>query len=225
MKQLYPIIVLLLFFAGILFFVRYRSDVNLKKVQEMEEQHTRELKQKKEAETKAVFEHIKSKADSALVFCKEKRFDTSFCILVDFKVHSGKDRFFIWDFKSDTILYAGLCAHGYGMNSTSSRPVFSNVPGSYCSSLGKYKIGARYVSNWGIKIGYLLHGLEESNNNALKRKVVIHSYGSIPSGEIYPTHLPLGYSQGCTVISNELMRQADELLKEATKPVLLWIYY
>lgn len=35
---------------------------------------------------------------------------------------------------------------------------------------------------------------------------------------------PLGISQGCPVISDEVMRKVDRLLKAEKKPVLLWIY-
>ncbi|CAG9902380.1 hypothetical protein BOVA713_4377 [Bacteroides ovatus] len=37
-------------------------------------------------------------------------------------------------------------------------------------------------------------------------------------------HLPLGISQGCPVISDEVMRKVDGLLKAEKKPVLLWVY-
>ncbi len=168
---------------------------------------------------------LEAKADTALVFCKNKEFDTSFCILVDMKIHSGKNRFFIWDFKKDTIMHAGLCCHGAGGESSGSQPVFSNTPGSNCTSLGKYKIGIRSYSNYGIRVHYKLHGLEKTNNNAYKRIVVLHSHNPVPDYEIYPFHLPMGYSLGCPVISNELMTTLDGLLKKAGKPVLLWIYY
>ena len=95
--------------------------------------------------------------------------NTNYCFLVDFSIHSGKRRFFVWDFKGDSVKYASLCAHGYGKNSTVSKPVFSNVEGSYCSSLGKYKVGIRSYSKWGINIHYKLHGLEATNDNAFKR--------------------------------------------------------
>lgn len=136
-----------------------------------------------------------------------------------------EERFFIWSFKKDTIIASGLCAHGYGGESTTRKPVFSNMEGSYCTSLGKYKLGARSYSNWGINIHYKMHGLEESNSNAFKRIIVLHSHKPVPAKAIYPKHLPLGYSQGCPVINDETMRFTDELLKTVKQPVLLWIYY
>lgn len=169
-------------------------------------------------------DRLKQKADSAKAYCKQRNFNTDYCFLVDFSLHSGKQRFFVWDFTGDSIKYSSLCAHGYGQGSTESTPVFSNVEGSYCSSLGRYKVGIRSYSKWGINVHYKLHGLEKTNNNAYKRIVVLHSFDPIPDYDIHPMHLPLGMSQGCPVISNEIMRQVDALQKKAIKPTLLWAY-
>lgn len=170
------------------------------------------------------YNRLKLKADLARNYCRQKGFDTRYCFLVDFSIHSGRKRFFVWDFKGDSIKYASLCAHGYGKNSTTTKPVYSNVEGSFCSSLGRYKVGIRSHSKWGINVHYKLHGLESTNNNAYKRYVVLHSFTPVPKAEIYPMHLPLGMSQGCPVISNQTMTQIDALLKTLKEPVLLWIY-
>jgi hypothetical protein len=151
--------------------------------------------------------------------------NTDFCFLVDMSIHSGKYRFFVWDFNKDTLIAKGLCAHGSGKSSTESKPEFSNVPGSYCTSLGKYKIDIRSYSKWGINIHYKLHGLEKTNDKAFGRIVVLHSYNPVNQEEIYPSHLPLGYSQGCPVICNGLMKELDKLLKDKKESTLLWIYY
>ncbi len=167
---------------------------------------------------------LQIKADSALVYCKAKGFNTERCILVDMKIHSGKKRLFLWDFKDGKVIRSSLCCHGNGQGSTGADPVFSNASGSYCTSLGRYKIGIRYYSRWGINVHYKLHGLEASNNNAYNRIVVLHSHNPVPDTEIYPIHLPMGWSLGCPVVSNEMMGELDTYLKETEKPVLLWIY-
>ncbi len=70
-----------------------------------------------------------------------------------------------------------------------------------------------------------MHGLERTNNNAFKRIIVLHSHNPMPDEEIYPRHLPLGWSQGCPpVIDNKSMKDIDNLLKEQKKPLLMWIY-
>ncbi len=170
-------------------------------------------------------ERLNLKADSALSYCKKNGFDTDRCFLIDMKIHSGKNRFFVWSFGENKVLESSLCCHGCGKESTGANPVFSNAPGSYCTSLGKYKTGIRSYSKWGINVHYKLHGLESTNNNAFKRIVVLHSYDPVPENQIYPIHLPMGWSLGCPVVSNSLMRKLDAYLKETKKPVLLWIYY
>lgn len=172
----------------------------------------------------SLHELLKIKADSAKIYCTEKGLNTNYCILIDFSIHSGKKRFFVWDFTGDSIKHSSLCAHGYGKNSTVNKPVFSNIEGSYCSSLGHYKTGVRSYSKWGINVHYKLHGLDATNNNAFKRIVVLHSYEYIPDSEIHPQHLPLGMSQGCPVISDATMRHVDALLRKEKKPMLMWIY-
>lgn len=57
-------------------------------------------------------QRLKSKAHEAKAYCVSKGFSTNYCFLVDFSIHSGKKRFFVWDFKGDSIKYASLCAHG-----------------------------------------------------------------------------------------------------------------
>ncbi|SHF37651.1 murein L,D-transpeptidase catalytic domain-containing protein [Pedobacter caeni] len=159
----------------------------------------------------------------AKAFLKKKNMDTSICILVDMRIHSGKNRLFVWDFKKKEVVIAGLCAHGVGGGSTANKPVFSNAIGSNCTSPGKYRIGKRGYSNWGIHVNYKMHGLEKSNDNAYKRIVVLHSYSPVPDHEIYPATL-FGQSAGCPVLADAVMRKVDQLLKKKSKPVLLWIY-
>jgi hypothetical protein len=164
------------------------------------------------------------KKDSALLFCKQKGLNTEFCILIDMSLHSGKNRLFIWNFGKDTLEHQALCAHGYGGGSTQEKPVFSNIEGSYCTSLGKYKVGARAYSQYGINVHYKLHGYEKTNNNAFKRWIVLHSHTPVSTKEIAPRHLPLGWSQGCPVTDNETMKLLDKKLQLSKKPVLLWVY-
>lgn len=168
-----------------------------------------------------------SKEKEALEFCKTNNYDTTFCILIDMKIHSGKNRLFVWNFQNDSVLEKGLCSHGcgeymWGEDETKTSPIFSNTPDSHCSSNGKYKIGKRGYSQWGINVNYKLHGLESTNKNAYKRYIVLHSWEMIPSNQPYPEGTPEGW--GCPAVSNEIMKKLDSRLKKSTKPVLLWIF-
>lgn len=164
-----------------------------------------------------------TKIDEALTYCKKNNLDTSICIMIDMSIHSGKNRIFVYDFNKKEITIEGICVHGSGGGSTANKPIFSNQEGSYCTSLGKYKVKGRAYSNWGINVHYKMHGLEKTNSNAFKRIVVLHSYTPVPDHEVYPQTV-FGVSAGCPVLSDATMRKIDTLLKTKKKPVLLWIY-
>ncbi|MBO6184243.1 MAG: murein L,D-transpeptidase catalytic domain family protein [Chryseobacterium sp.] len=170
---------------------------------------------------------IKKKAEEALAFCKSKKMNTDFCVLIDMSLHSGLSRFIIWDFKEQKISNKYLVGHGCGNNSWSSdeskdNPEFSNKDGSHLSALGKYQLGERGRSDWGIHVKYLMHGLEETNNNALKRFIVFHSWNLMSDKEVYPKGSPEGW--GCPTISNNAMRELDPIIQKSKKPLLMWIY-
>jgi len=172
-------------------------------------------------------EKTRGKAKEAYTYCKSRNFNTNYCILIDMSLHSGVKRLFVWDFVKDTITKSFLVGHGcgdkqWGVDSTKDKPVFSNIDGSHCTSLGKYKIGSRGYSDWGIKVKYLLLGLEQSNNNALSRIIVFHSWEMVKDEEVFPEGTPEGW--GCPVISNNSMRIIDPMLRSSLKPVLMWMY-
>lgn len=162
----------------------------------------------------------------ALAFCKEQKFNESYYFLLDFSIHSGKNRFFIYDFNKKQIEKSALVTHG-SCDALEANPTrfekakFSNAANSHCSSLGKYKIGKRDYSSWGINIKYWLHGLESTNNKAVDRVVVLHSWSVVYDEEIYPNYSALSW--GCPAVSDNFMKHLDEMLKKSTKPVLLWI--
>lgn len=166
---------------------------------------------------------LESKVAEALEYSKTHKMNTSYCIMIDMSIHSGKNRLFVYDFKNNEVIIRGLCAHGNGGGSTAYKPVYSNKIGSNCTSLGKYKLGQRAYSNWGINIHYKMHGLEKTNSNAYKRIVVLHSYTPVPATEIYPLLL-FNVSYGCPVVANATMRKIDKLIISGQKDMLLWIY-
>lgn len=170
---------------------------------------------------------IQLKAKEAKQYCIDNNFDTTFCVLIDMKVHSGKYRFFTWDFGLNSIVDKSLCSHGSCANielpDGEQLPYFTNQPNSYCSSLGKYKIGKRGVSSYGINVNYKLHGLEKTNSNAFDRIIVLHSFDGLSENEVFPNKAITSW--GCPAVSNGMMERIDEKLQKTQLPVLLWIYH
>lgn len=162
----------------------------------------------------------------ALSFCQKKGMSTHFYYLLDLRIPSGKNRFFVYDFAKDSVTYTQLVTHGSCDIFTPNpqqweKAQFDTRVNSHCSMLGKYKIGRRDTSSWGIKIKYWLHGLESSNATAVERVVVLHSWNAVSDAEIHPEVSPLSW--GCPAVSNNFMRILDAQLQGESKPVLLWI--
>lgn len=167
-----------------------------------------------------------SKHSEALAFCKQKKYCEDYYFLIDLSVHSGKDRFYVYDFKQKKIAAQNLVTHGscdaFQDNETKYEKVkFSNLDDSHCSSSGKYKVGKRDYSSWGIKVKYWLEGLDETNSNAQNRVIVLHSWDAVADKEIYPRYSPLSW--GCPAVADSFMQTLDAKLQATEKPVLLWI--
>jgi len=96
---------------------------------------------------------------------------------------------------------------------------YSNEPGCGCTSLGKYKIGNPYNGRFGL--AFKLYGLDETNNNAFKRFVVLHSHGCVPETEVQDE---ICQSDGCPTVSPQFFQQLKPLINRSPKPVLLWIF-
>ncbi|MFZ2350928.1 MAG: murein L,D-transpeptidase catalytic domain-containing protein [Bacteroidales bacterium] len=170
--------------------------------------------------------HLKSRSAEAKRFCIENNLDSRYYFLIDLARHSGLKRFYVWDLENDKIIAAFLVSHGCGDNPWSedlsrNSVSVSNVIGSHKSSVGKYVIGERGFSEWGIGVKYLLHGKDLTNSNALRRNIVLHSWDRVPDKEIYPRGTPEGW--GCPAISNKNMRIIDNMLQDSDRKVLLWI--
>lgn len=163
---------------------------------------------------------LNQQAAEAAKFTRNNGYNRDFCFLVDMRIPSGKNRFFIYDLKKNTITDKGLVAHGSGLYQTAEIN-FSNEPGSYCSSTGKYKIGNPYQGKFGL--AYKLYGLDSTNNNAYERFVVLHSHSCVPEEEL--PEYTICQSLGCPTVSPKFLARLQEKIDGSKKPVLMWIYY
>lgn len=168
-----------------------------------------------------VMSRMKEKASLAKDYVDRNGFDVSYCFLIDMRLPSGKNRFFVYNLLKDSLEAAGLVTHGKGSESQTGELIFSNLPNSKCTSLGKYKIGNPYNGSFGLS--YKLMGLDRTNSRALDRSVVLHSYYGVPDSEVYPASITL--SEGCPVVSSAFFSQIKAYMDESQEPILLWIYY
>ncbi len=154
-------------------------------------------------------------------FSSENNYNTSVCFLVDMKQHSGKNRFFVYNLSKDTILLAGLVAHGSCNKGFLVNASFSNEEGCGCTSVGKYIVCNKYNGRFGL--AFKLRGLEKSKSNAFKRFVVLHGYDCVPDYETYP--MPVCNSLDCPMISYHFLDKLTTVLNTANKAVVLYIFH
>ena len=84
-------------------------------------------------------------------FSKTNGYNQNVAIMIDYSLHSGKNRFFIVDLKNEKIKKRALVCHGSckGDNYSDMATTFSNEANSYCTTLGMALIGERAYSTWG----------------------------------------------------------------------------
>ncbi|NIF06008.1 hypothetical protein F3J23_11215 [Chryseobacterium sp. Tr-659] len=163
----------------------------------------------------------KAKISEIKNYIKGKNYNQDRAVFINFKIPSGKFRYFVYDLKNDKVLQHAVVSHGSGSVIPRSDALqFSNIEGSYQSSLGKYEIRESYIGKFGK--AYRLKGLDATNSNAMERAIVLHSYGCIPDRE---SQSPACLSLGCPMLSVNAFNQTAKYIDESKKPMILYAFY
>ncbi len=133
--------------------------------------------------------------------------------LVDFAVHSREPRFHIVNVESGEVEESWLVAHGSGSDpqATGALQSFSNRPGSNATSRGAYVTTNFYTGKHGRS--QRLVGLDESNDMAMDRAIVIHG-ASYVDPALIPAQGRIGRSQGCFAFEQSEVGRVMEILGE-----------
>lgn len=149
------------------------------------------------------------------------QYNTKIAFLVDMRIKSGKNRFFVYDLVNNKIIDQGLVANGSGSETgIRGQLKFSNEPNSNCTSLGRYSIDKCYKGIFGK--AYRLNGLDETNNNALKRAIVLHHYSAVPLEE---QEYYISNSHGCPMVNEEFFKRIEKIVDSSKSKIILDIYY
>lgn len=154
-------------------------------------------------------------------YIKGKNYNQNVAVFINFKTHSGKYRYFVYDLKNDKILQKAIVAHGEGSVVKNSNTLqFSNVNGSHQSSLGKYEIRESYTGKFGK--AYRMQGLDVTNSNAMSRAIVLHSYYCVPDTESTGQTC---LSFGCPMLSQNAFNQTAKFIDQSKQPIILYAFY
>ena len=170
------------------------------------------------------YTELEVRAEKALKYAQRRGLNENYCVFVDYGIPSGRPRLFVWSFDEGRVVYSGHVMHGPGKGSTDATPVFSNVPGSHCSSLGRFEV-TRHRGRRN-KSGFYLKGLEHSNSSAFSRGIMIHSSRWVDRN-LWRKFIPLNAKSclGCVTVSTRDMAYINRLVGKEKGNLLLWSYY
>ena len=170
------------------------------------------------------YKTIEERAENALAFARCHNMNEHYALFVDYGIPSGTPRLFVWDFHQRKIVASTYVMHGPGGGSTAERPVFSNKPGSECSSLGRFLITKEHGAT--LKRSCRLKGMDVDNRTAYARVLMIHG-SSFLDGHVWMRYIPLHRAscQGCVTVTSRGMDYLWSLVNKEKKPILLWNFY
>jgi hypothetical protein len=144
---------------------------------------------------------ILGRALAAMEAHAAKGANTGKLVVVDYGLHSGKERLFVVDLATGAVS-AYRAAHGMGTDKDHDGYLdsFSGVPGSQASSEGTFRFAEEYTGKHGQS--FRLDGLDETNAGSRERAIVIHA-ASYAEPAFLDRHGKLGRSNGCIVFSKD----------------------
>lgn len=130
--------------------------------------------------------------------------------VIDFSLPSSEERLWIFDLASGELLLKDLVAHGKNSGNLEST-AFSNIEGSYQSSIGLFKASESYRGKHGYSLR--LDGLEPGINDlARQRAIVIHGADYVNDNWVRD-YGRIGRSHGCPAVDQQVIRQVVDNLK------------
>lgn len=148
-----------------------------------------------------------------------KLLNESVLTIIDFSQSSSKKRMYVIDLYKKALLFNTYVAHGRNTGDEFAEK-FSNIPGTFQSSLGFYLTENMAI---GSKVGLslILKGLEKGiNDKAEEREIIMHG-AKYATEEFIKQNGRLGRSYGCPSLPPDQIKPVAETIKNGS---LLFIY-
>ena len=148
--------------------------------------------------------------------------DSSICkdklIIVDFSQPSTKKRYYFFDLANCKLMLKTYVAHGLNSGDLYAYK-FSNISGSYQSSLGLYHTSEAYCGDHDLSVR--LDGLDSiKNSNIRMRDIVIHR-AAYANESYLKKHGKLGRSLGCLAIPETI---SDDMIELMSAGIAVYVY-
>ncbi len=131
--------------------------------------------------------------------------------VIDYSRPSTEQRLWVFDLAHDRLLHREFVAHGSGSGENIARH-FSNIEGSYQTSLGLYRTAETYIGGNGYSLR--MDGLDPGfNDNARQRAIVMHG-AWYANPDLIRSQGRLGRSQGCPALRQQVAKIVIDDLKQ-----------
>ncbi len=133
--------------------------------------------------------------------------------IVDFTISSAKPRLYVFDTQSGEVLMGLHVTHGKNSGTGAYATSFSNSNSSLKSSIGVFVTLGTYKGQHGYSLR--IKGLEASNNNVLRRAVVVHGANYVTPEYIAHMHRA-GTSWGCFAVNPQKLNLLINYIKDGS---------
>ena len=131
--------------------------------------------------------------------------------VIDYSMPSTQKRLWVFDVANDKLLFREHVSHGQGSGEKIATR-FSNVVGSYATSLGLYRTAETYIGGNGYSLR--MDGLDPGfNDNARPRAIVMHG-AWYANPDLIRTQGRLGRSQGCPALREGIAKVVIDSMKQ-----------
>lgn len=131
--------------------------------------------------------------------------------VIDYSRPSTEHRLWVFDMATQRLLHREFVAHGSGSGQNVARN-FSNIEGSFQTSLGLYRTAETYIGGNGYSLR--MDGLDPGfNDNARQRAIVMHG-AWYANPDLIRTQGRLGRSQGCPALREQVAKVVIDDLKQ-----------
>lgn len=144
--------------------------------------------------------------------------DKPYLTVIDLNLPSDKKRLWVIDLLHKKILYHTYVAHGKNSGNLYAQ-TFSNVMGSFQSSLGFYLTGGTYTGKNGYSM--YLDGLEKGINDLARERAIVMHGAWYATEKFIQEHGRLGRSFGCPAVPPKIHKDLINAISDRT---VLFIY-
>lgn len=131
--------------------------------------------------------------------------------VIDYSLPSTRKRMWVFDLAQDKLMFHEHVAHGQGSGENVARR-FSNVEGSYATSLGLYRTAETYMGGNGYSLR--MDGLDPGFNDAARQRAIVMHGAWYANPDLIAKQGRLGRSQGCPALREGIAKVVIDTMKQ-----------